>query len=1336
VTDKHLSRDRTFAAAQLVKEKEYWSKQLSGEFERSYFLHDYKKNYKKKHSEAGSKEPVTFNLGPELYARSMDISGDSLPTLHMILTAALVALAAVYSGHEDIIIGTPVDRQDTMDSLVNTILPLRVRLDGGMTFKQLLLEVRKTINEAIENQNYPVESLAAQLNGTQPGSDVPLFDTALLLENLQDKTYIQHIDTGILFSFRAKTGSIEGELEYHAHRYEQKSIRRIADHFLRLLRETLFDVERKIEDLQLLSEEDKKRFAAFNNTRVSYPAPQSIHELFARQAARTPDNIAIKEMNGTRTLTYQELNHSANRLAADLEAKGVGAGSIVGIAAERSCAAITAILGVLKTGGAYLPIDTDFPEERKNYMLKHSGARFLLSVAGNRIDCSEPETGPGTASEAVPAGVENLAYVIYTSGSTGKPKGVMVRHQSLVNYIQGAAAHYVKKENVNFPLFTSLAFDLTITSIFTPLITGNSILVYGGWEEGNLIEKIIDDNQAGVIKLTPSHLNLIRYKRLEGKTSLLKRFIVGGEKLETQLAHDVYRNFNRDIQIYNEYGPTEATVGCMIYEFNPEKDHGFSIPIGKPQDNVQVYLLNGNRQPVPIGAVGEIYIAGAGVAAGYLKGPELTAEKFVPNPFLEGSVMYRTGDLARWLDRDSLDIEFLGRRDFQVKFRGFRIELGEIENGLLEHEDVKEAVVIVLDKKAAEKDSHDNEENHLCAYFVSDRKLSVEELRQYLYGKLPHYMLPSYFVQVEAIPLTPHGKVDIRLLPEPPGLTRIGVEYHAPATENEKVLAGIWQDVLGIDKIGIDEPYFALGGDSINAIQIAARLQKFKLKLELKYLYQYPTIRQLAQYVKSMKEVPYQGVVAGEVKLTPIQHWFFEKSCPEAHHFNQSVMLFRQEGFNGKILEEVFHKLAEHHDALRMVFKQEGNQIKQINRGLSGDLIDLSIFDIKEEPAYEKLIEEKCNQIQRGMDLNNGPLLKLGLFKTAGGDYLLIAIHHLVIDGVSWRILFEDFAAFYKHLEKGGPLEDMAIPLKTTPYREWAEKLSEYANGKELLDEWHYWKKFEEMEDCPLPGKGTSRDGQCKDKKTISFELSAEDTQKLLKEVNQAYNTGIYDILLTALAASLNDWAGKGRNIIALEGHGREEISEDLDLTRTIGWFTTLYPVLLDIKDPDDIPAMIKDTKEMLRKIPGKGLGYGALKYLTAPGNRRGMSFNLKPGIGFNYLGQFDEGINTDLFQPADLSPGASISLNWQSEYALELVGMITGNTLKMSVNFYKEEFSEKKISAFVNQYKIRLRQILGHCLEKEETELTLSDFSTSIEEEEAEFMFDILSEITLDEGN
>ncbi|UCH92860.1 MAG: AMP-binding protein [Candidatus Aminicenantes bacterium] len=608
-------------------------------------------------------------------------------------------------------------------------------------------------------------------------------------------------------------------------------------------------------------------------------------------------------------------------------------------------------------------------------------------------------------------------------------------------------------------------------------------------------------------------------------------------------------------------------------------------------------------------------------------------------------------------------------------------------------------------------------DDSLIVYFVSHQELEVHDLREYLLKKLPAYMIPNYFEPIEKIPLTPNGKVDKGALPKPVGKSKPSAEYQEPENEVEEKLVEVWHEVLarGRGKIGTNDNFFELGGDSIKAIQISAKLQKYGLKMEIKDLFLNPTIKALAKSVSTLDRVIPQGIVEGEVELTPIQHWFFENHFTQRHHFNQALILSREKGFDEEKVKKLFTRIVEHHDALRMVFKKEPGNVKQINRGLTGNLIDLSVYDLREEERYAEIIEEKCNQLQRSMDLKGeGALLRLGLFKTGtiNGDYLLIAIHHLVVDGVSWRILLEDLSIGYSQLENG---EEVRFQDKTHSFQYWAHKLKEYSYSDKALQELEYWKGIEAAVTEPLPkdlepGKEKKKNRYCE---TINMNLGKEETRKLLKEVNQAFNTEINDILLTALGLALNQWAGLEKVLVNLEGHGREPIVEEVNISRTIGWYTTQFPVILDITTGENLAHQIKSIKETLRQIPNKGIGYGILRYLTPQDKKQGICFEIEPGIRFNYLGQLGGEINRgpEVFKISAMKRGDDISPQAESPYTLDINGAILGEQLGLSITYNKEAYHNHRVEKLLDYYKANLVKIIEYCTAAEETEKTVSDF-------------------------
>ncbi len=701
--------ERIFAASHYDKEREYWINKLSGELVKTRLSSDVIT------TGTGNQkvETMAYQFSPQLYERLMQIINNSDSNLHIALVMALSLLLYRYTGNKDIIIGTPIEKQDEDYEFINTILPLRSQIDEQSSVKEFLMRVNKTVIEAVENQNFPIETIPYELGIPVVEGEFPLFDTAILLQNIHDRKYLQQINLNIIFSFLRTENSLEGTVEYNTYAFKRETVEQIVNHFLYLTHEAFFHVDLKLIDVPVLTKEEKKRIVVdFNNTAVDYPRDKMIHQLFEDQVEKTPDNIAVESKD--KRLTYKELNEKANQLARLLRKKGVGSETTVSILLETSIDVPVAILAVLKAGGTYLPIGFEFPEERVNYMLNDSKTKILLSrkslVEGKSFQCpiidlDEEDVYAGDGKNLAPVtDVKSLAYIIYTSGTTGQPKGVMIEHQGLVNYICWASRKYVNKDQLNFALFTSISFDLTVTSIFTPLITGNTIIVHGGIDKSLYIEEVIEDSRVGIVKLTPSHLKLIRGK--EVKNTSIKRLIVGGEDLKSDLARDIYNNFDRKVEIFNEYGPTETVVGSMIYQFNPGYDQRLSVPIGVPIANTQVYLLNKHSQSIPAGVVGELYVGGDGVARGYLHNPGMTTEKFIPNPFVPGKLIYKTGDLAVLLPDGN--IEYKGRADNQLKIWGHRVETGEIESKIIDFQrmaharrEQKENIVEKLDLKSA-----------------------------------------------------------------------------------------------------------------------------------------------------------------------------------------------------------------------------------------------------------------------------------------------------------------------------------------------------------------------------------------------------------------------------------------------------------------------------------------------------------------------------------------------------------------------------------------------------------------------------------------------------------
>jgi len=661
--------------------------------------------------------------------------------------------------------------------------------------------------------------------------------------------------------------------------------------------------------------------------------------------------------------------------------------------------------------------------------------------------------------------------------------------------------------------------------------------------------------------------------------------------------------------------------------------------------------------------------------------------------------------------------------------KGYRVEPGEVENILLTHPLVDNVVVCA--------GANERGDSYLAAYCVSKEKNLRTELEDLLVAKVPLYMVPSYFVFLDHLPLNPNGKVDRDALPEPTDET--GEEYVVPGSEIQQKVAEVWQEVLGRKPIGINHHFFEMGGDSIKAIQVSARLLKHRLKVTIRDLFLYPTIKQLSPYIEKTDRTADQGVVSGQVTLTPIQKSFFLRyaspSTPR-HHFNQPVMLYRPEGFDETAVRKTIAKLVEHHDALRMVYPGKGSGVQQINRGLQGELFSLEVITINEENSrdIEPHIEKEAARVQASIDLTAGPLVKTALFQTPRGDHLLIVIHHLVVDGVSWRIILEDFTTGYQQAARG---DEIHLPEKTDSFKYWANKLDEYSVIKKTLKELDYWKQVEAVKVKPLPldNPVKEEDKIYKNFDMVHFTLSSEETESLLTRVHKAYGTEINDILLAGLGVAFKGWTGSETLLIQLEGHGRESLPTDVNISRTVGWFTSQYPVVLNIKSTDQLAATIKGVKETMRKIPNKGIGYGILRYLTGGKDTGEFCFQLDPQISFNYLGQFDretgDAGTPELFQISSLKAGPPVSPELEKESDLDIVAMTSGGRLSIGISYNKYQYNRSTLEQVAELYKNALKEIIRHCGAKEKRELTPSDFTRKdMDIEELAGVFEMVADL------
>jgi amino acid adenylation domain-containing protein/thioester reductase-like protein/non-ribosomal peptide synthase protein (TIGR01720 family) len=1274
------------------------------------------------HEVAGSpviSDRLTFTIERSLYDKIIACSDEKGCSVFHFMLAVLFTYFSRICNKDEIVIGVPVLNRGKAKykqtiGLFTNVVPLRLDPGKDPSFSGLMLYIKRELMECYRHQKFPIGEIC-RTAFAHAKDRRNLFDISLSFmgrdfgENYTDykiASLPHHHDRNPLTIFVREYGvekDVYVDFDYRIGAFEKfVPIENVTSHFRYLLGEFVGNSEKRISEIEIIPEEEKNKILYdLNNTWAEYQRNKTIHELFEEQAVKTPDNMAV--VFEDRQLSYGDLNSRANQLARVLRKKGVNPDSIVGIMADRCIEMVIGVLAVLKSGGAYLPIDPGYPSDRIKYMLEDSCTGILLTQKQLKDSCVHEcesidmeDTSIYEGDDDNPANVNSpndLAYVIYTSGSTGKPKGVMIEHGGLANLTTFYRQTCQMSEQDKMLQFASYSFDASVWEMFTSLLSGSTLYMVSRDTIDNFIEfgNYINNNGITITLLPPTYLTGIDPEKITG----LRWLITGGSAITKNLV-DKWKD---KAGYMNAYGPTEATVIATTWKYDSREYGNGAVPIGTPINNTEVYILDGHNKLLPIGAAGELCISGDGLARGYLNKPELTAEKFIPNPYKAGKRIYKTGDLARCLPDGT--IEFLGRIDHQVKIRGFRIEPGEIESRFLLHEAVKEAVV------TAREDSRGNK--YLAAYVVTGSALATSELKGHLLGELPEYMVPSYIIRLDAMPLTPNGKIDVKSLPEPDGSMDVEVKYVAPRNETEATLVKLWKEVLETGTLGIRDNFFNLGGDSIKAIQMLSRLNGYNMKLKMSDLFRYPVIEDLSAYVELKARTIEQGVVEGNAGLTPIQHWLFEQAFEEKSHFNQAIMLHGKEGFEEGPLRRVLAKLAEHHDALRIVIKAGDGNIALHNRGLEGELYALETADLTSAAHYREAIEEAAGRIQKSMDLGKGPLLKAALFKTGDGDYLLIVIHHLVVDGVSWRIILQDLYHGYMQASRN---EAVTFSPKTDSFKDWSDKLADYADSREILAEATYWAGIELLPVKPLPKDHHVIERRCKDNDFVRVALTAEETERLLKRSNTAYNTTIDDLLLTALGLTVREWAGTERIAINMEGHGREEIIKDMDISRTVGWFTAQYPVLLDLNGERDLGYRIKSTKESLRQIPGKGVGYGILKYLTSPNNRKALSFCAKPEISFNYLGQFDAEMDNGLFCVSDVPRGESVSTHMENPYAVDINALVANKKLTVTFTFNQQEYEKDTIAGIAGNFIKNLVAVNEHCAGVEVAERTPGDFT------------------------
>lgn len=1267
-------------------------------------------------------------------------------TLFTLLLAAYKVFLFRYSRQTDLIVGVPTSGRSqarfasVVGNFVNTI-PLRTRPRGDQPFSAYLREVQAALLGGLEHQNFPFSTLVDRLKVERNAGQWPIYQTLFMLQQTQagmdaDLAQLALGEDGDVsfrrawrlrplairhrvenFDFKLMAAEIQDGLllsfQYRCGLFDADTIESWGAQFRHLLGGIVSDPDSCLGELPLLLPCEFRRITAlWNETDTCYDGAESLHGLFEQQAAKTPDAVAL--VYEDQRLSYRALNEQANRWAYGLIRSGVCRDRPVGICMQRSMDMVIAMLAVLKAGGAYLPLDPDYPKDRLAIMLADAQASLIL--AQQRFE----KNLPGFDGEIVCVDAENarfrnhvvanpdvavepatLAYVLFTSGSTGTPKGVGIPHAGVRNRLLWMQQQFGLDSTDAVLQKTPYTFDVSVWEFFWPLLAGARLVILEPDAHKDPDRLVAAIRRSGVTTLhfVPSMLNAFLAVADMGLCPTLRRVLCSGEALSAELRQRFFESSTAEL--HNLYGPTEASIDVTACAL--ERKPAGAVPIGRPIANTRIYLLDERYNPVPVNVPGELYIAGIQLARGYLNRPDLTAERFVPDPFSsDGGRLYKTGDLACY--RPDGVIEYLGRIDHQVKIRGFRIEPAEVEAKLAAHLAVRDAAVVVKEDHRGGK--------CLVAYWVEAASGEDDiDWPGYLLASLPDYMIPAAFVKLHELPLTANGKLDRKSLPAPDFGERQAAGYVAPRTPVEKTLAEIWTQVLPVERVGIHDNFFALAGDSILAILVVSNARKAGLRLTPRQLFQYQTVAELAEAAVPLAGVhDEQGPVTGVVPLLPIQRGFFEQNFAHPHHWNQALMLKVRTALEPGALKQAVGRLVVQHDALRLRFTHEEHGWVQYGVAEESAAV-LQRIDLTDVPnaLLSVRLEQECRRWQASLNIVDGPLFRVVWFNLGADrcDRLLVVIHHLVVDGVSWRILLEDLQTAYRFAVQDGTV---ALPAKTTSFKQWSERLQASGAAQQELG---YWLDVVSAPVQPLPvdfPDGSRLEGRTG---TVSVDLDAGRTASLLRDASAAYRTRVGDLLLTALGLALSAWSGDARVRIDVEGHGREELFDDMDLSRTVGWFTSIYPVLLELPPNIEAGAAITAVKEQRLRIPRHGIGFGSLRY-AASGSVAQRLDDTASSVLFNYLGQFDHLLaDSALFVPVD-EVGACRDPNNARAYELEINARILGGRLVIEWHYSTERYRESTIPALAERCLANLQALIAHCLLPEAGALSPGDFPLS----------------------
>ncbi|MEV1025576.1 amino acid adenylation domain-containing protein [Streptomyces sp. NPDC050264] len=1223
-------------------------------------------------------------------------------TVGTLVHAAWSLLLSRTSGERDVVFGTTVSGRfgevegiERMVGLLMNTLPLRVEVDPGAPLTELLRDVQRRVTQVAGRAHValPTVQRASQV---APGRR--LFDSLLVFTDTGTGALPAGVvpvaegearDTGYPLVLEAtSTDRLTFSLSCEKSDYDQVTADRLLAQFVRLL-EGLAGDHAAVGEVPMLSAEERELVVhGWNDTAVAFPADRTLHSLVGDQVAATPGAVAVRL--GTDTWTYAELGARADRVAAGLHREGVLPGDLVALCTERSFEHVVGLLGILKAGAAFVPVDPDHPARRQAYMLADSGARVVLTqsrlraalpqAAGVSVlalddPCAFPDgPGPGPRPSALPA---DLCSLYYTSGSTGAPKAVASHHAGWVNRMAWMQRRHGLRPGEGVLHKTTLSFDDAAVELLWPLICGGEVVLLppGAHRDAHAMVEAVAAHGVVHVQFVPSvlevFLDILTPERVRSM-SRLRSVLTSGEALRPALVRRFRESFGERVSLDNTWGATEVSIDSTFRVCTAEDalaDTG-AVALGLPLDNNTVHVLDGAMVPLPTGATGELYIGGPGLARGYFGRPALTAERFVPDPFgPPGARLYRTGDLGR--RRADGVLEFVGRVDHQVKLGGVRVELGEVEDALRRTPGVRDAVADVRTVAGVRA---------LVAYTVGagERDRTLAALR----AELPEVMVPRFLVSLESLPLNANGKVERAALPDPdPAVRETDPESEVPpGTPTEEVLAAVWCQVLGLPRVGVHDNFRALGGDSILLIHTVAKAREAGLSLTPRMVFEHPTVAALAAACdeaallgRATAVHAEQSAVTGEVPLGPIQHQY--AALGPRDRFNQSRLLEVSPGVDADTLRAALRTLTRHHDALRLRWHGDGGGQRQHLAPLGGDSGDP--LTVVGTPAQAEAAVEAAHA---GLDLAEGPLLRAVLLRHTGE--LLLVVHHVAVDTVSWHILVEDLTT----LCGGGEL-----PAKTTSVQHWARRLHEYAHSAEFAAEAAYW-ALPRPAAASLPAGRESGAGTEGRAGVVKAVLAAGPTAALLRQAAARRGAELEHLMLAALARTLAEATGGDTVAIDVERHGREPLFDDVDLTRTVGWFTSVQPLLLTRPGADDPDAWIDLVAEHTRTPAGRGIGHGLVRWL------RGDDRAVPPAqLSFNYHGRGGTAsAQGALLRPLPRTLGEPVDPGQRRSHPVEVEAAVLDGELHLQWRYAQDSFDHGAVRDLAEQHLRHLTELRG----------------------------------------